>query len=513
MGVFFFQYSNVLSQGISFLTFGSLVKNCNHKRLGIYYLLSAFIFGISGTLVSVLIRIELYSSGNRIISPENQNFYNVSITLHGLLMIFFLVMPGLFGGFGNYFAPIFQGSPEVVYPRVNNFSILILFLSYLLVIFSLISEFGGGTGWTLYPPLTTSFMSLSPSSHANLIFGLLVSGISSSLTSLNFWVTILNLRSYSLTLKTQPLFPWALLMTAAMPLLTLPVLSGALLMVLADLHSNSLFFEPVFGGDPVLYQHLFWFFGHPEVYILIIPAFGIISIIISSSYQKIIFGNQSMIFAMSCISLLGTLVWGHHMYTVGLETDTRAYFTGVTILISLPTGTKIFNWLSTYLGNSPLLHLKTSTAFFALLFLLMFTVGGSTGVILGNAAVDLALHDTYYVVAHFHFVLSLGAVIAIFSGIIFNGEKILGSKSLLPSPSSRNSIYHLVLTLVGILLTFSPMHFLGFNVMPRRTPDFPDSFHSWNFLSSIGSGITLLSFAIEKKKKKKKKFPGVDPLL
>merc|ERR1711997_559324 len=300
-----------------------------------------------------------------------------------------------------------------------------------------------------------------------------------------------------LTLKTMPLFPWALFITGGMLLLVLPVLSGALLMVLADLHSNTLFFDPVFGGDPVLYQHLFWFFGHPEVYILIIPAFGVISIVISGVKQKIIFGNQSMIFAMSCISLLGSVVWGHHMYSVGLETDTRAYFSGVTILISLPTGTKIFNWLSTYLGNPPLLQLKTSSPFFGLLFLLMFTVGGSTGIILGNAAVDLGLHDTYYVVAHFHFVLSLGAVIAIFSGVIFNGEKIVGSKNLLPSSSSCNSLSHLVLTLVGILLTFSPMHFLGFNVMPRRIPDFPDSFHSWNFLSSIGSGITLLSFAIE----------------
>merc|ERR1711897_76746 len=473
------------------LSFLSLVKNCNHKRLGTYYLLSAFFFGISGTLISVLMRIELYSSGNRIISPENQNFYNVSITLHGLLMIFFLVMPGLFGGFGNYFAPIFQGSPEVVYPRINNLSILVLFLSYLFFSTSLISDIGAGTGWTLYPPLSTSFMILSPSSTGNLIFGLLISGISSCLTSPNFWTTILNLRSYCLTLKTMPLFHWALLITAAMLLLTLPVLSGALLMVLADLHSNTLFFDPIFGGDPVLYQHLFWFFGHPEVYILIIPAFGVISIVISGVSQKIIFGNQSMIYAMSCISLLGSVVWGHHMYTVGLETDTRAYFTGVTILISLPTGTKIFNWLSSYLGNPPLLQLRTSSAFFALLFLLMFTVGGSTGVILGNAAVDLGLHDTYYVVAHFHSVLSLGAVIVIFSGIIFNGEKIVGSKSLLPSSSSCNSLYHLVLTLVGILLTFSPMHFLGFNVMPRRIPDFPDSFHSWNFLSSIGSGITL----------------------
>merc|ERR1712086_295830 len=441
----------VLCHGYDFLFFSysflSLVTNCNHKRLGIYYLLSAFIFGISGTLVSVLMRIELYSSGNRIISPENQNFYNVSITLHGLLMIFFLVMPGLFGGFGNYFAPIFQGSPEVVYPRINNFSILILFLSYLLVILSLVLEFGGGTGWTLYPPLSTSFMSLSPSSIAFMIFGLLMSGISSCLTSLNFWVTILNLRSYCLTLKTVPLFPWALLITAAMLLLTLPILSGALLMILADLHSNTIFFDPIFGGDPILYRHLFWFFGHPEVYILIIPAFGVISIIISGIAQKIIFGNQSMIFAMSCISILGSVVWGHHMYTVGLETDTRAYFTGVTIFISSPTGTKIFNWLSTYLGNPSLLQLKISSALFGILFLLMFTIGGSTGIILGNAAVDLGLHDTYYVVAHFHFVLSLGAVIAIFSGIIFNIEKILGSKSLLPSTSSCNSLYHLVLTL------------------------------------------------------------------
>merc|ERR1711903_93995 len=453
----------------------------------------------SATSFSVLVRIELYSSGSRLLTPENQNFYNVSITLHGLLMIFFLVMPGLFGGFGNYFAPVFQGSPEVVYPRINNFSILILFPSYLLLILSLISEFGGGTGWTLYPPLSTSFMSLSPSSIAFMVFGLLMSGISSCLTSINFFITILNLRSHSLTLKTMPLFPWALLITAAMLLLTLPVLSGALLMVLADLHSNTLFLEPIFGGEPVLYQHLFWFFGHPEVYILIIPAFGVISIVISSISQKIIFGNQSMIFAMSCISLLGTVLWGHHMYTVGLETDTRAYFTGVTILISLPTGTKIFNWLSTYLGNPPLLHLKTTSAFFALLFLLMFTMGGSTGVILGNAAVDIALHDTYYVVAHFHFVLSLGAVIAIFSGIIFIGEKIVGSKILLPSSSCTLSLYHLVSTFIGILLTFSPMHFLGFNLMARRIPDFPDSFHSWNFLSSIGSGITFLSFAVKKK--------------
>merc|ERR1711977_187706 len=288
--------------------------------------------------------------------------------------------------------------------------------------------------------------------------------------------TIQNMRSYCLCLKTMPLFPWALLITAAMLLLTLPVLSGALLMVIADLHSNTLLFDPVFGGDPVLYQHLFWFFGHPEVYILIIPAFGIISIVISGIPQKIIFGNQSMILAMSCISILGSVVWGHHMYTVGLESDTRAYFTAVTMLISL--------------------QIRTSSALFGLIFLLMFTIGGSTGVILGNAAVDIALHDTYYVVAHFHFVLSLGAVIGLLSGVMFFQEKILGSNNFLPSSSSYNSIYHLVCTFFGILLTFTPMHFLGFNVMPRRIPDFPDYFNSWNYLSSIGSGITLISFGM-----------------
>ena len=291
------------SPKISFLYFLSIsfhriVKNCNHKRLGIYYLLSAFIFGISGTLISVLIRIELYSSGNRIISLENQNFYNISITLHGFLMIFFLVMPGLFGGFGNYFIPIFQGSPEVVYPRVNNFSILILSLSYLFIILSLISEFGGGTGWTLYPPLSTSFMSLSPSSTAYIIFGLLISGISSCLTSLNFYITILNLRSYYLTLNIMPLFPWSLLITGGMLLLTLPILSGALLMILADLHSNTLFFDPIFGGDPIFYQHLFWFFGHPEVYILII----IFLIQKWKSVSSIIFANLLSIILIEDLS-------------------------------------------------------------------------------------------------------------------------------------------------------------------------------------------------------------------
>merc|ERR1711990_1339485 len=441
---------------------------------------------------------ELYSSGNRIIPSENHNFYNISITLHGLLMIFFLVMPGLFGGFGNYFMPVFLGAPEVVYPRINNISILMLPLSYFMVILCVAGEFSNGTGWTLYPPLSTSLMSLSPIGIDILLYGLLLSGISSCLTSINFVATIINMRCYSMTLSIMPVYTWSIYITGFLLLLTLPILTGALIMLLADLHYNTVFFDPVFGGDPVLYQHLFWFFGHPEVYILIIPAFGIISIVISGIAQKIIFGNQSMILAMSCISILGSVVWGHHMYTVGLESDTRAYFTAVTMLISLPTGTKIFNWLCTYLGHPLILEVRSCSALFGLIFLLKFTIGGSTGVILGNAAVDIALHDTYYVVAHFHFVLSLGAVIAIFSGIIFFQEKIIGSRNFFPSSYSYLSLYHLVCTFFGVLLTFTPMHFLGFNLMPRRIPDFPDYFNSWNYLSSIGSGITFISFGVLK---------------
>merc|ERR1712118_329121 len=293
--------------------------------------------------------------------------------------------------------------------------------------FSILTEFGGGGGWTLYPPLSTSLMSLSPSSTAYILYGLLMSGISSCLTSINFFTTIINMRSYNMTLNTMPLLPWAIFITGVMLILTLPVLSGGLIMLLADLHYNTVFFDP-------------------EVYILIIPAFGIISIVISGIAQKIIFGNQSMILAMSCISILGSVVWGHHMYTVGLESDTRAYFTAVTMLISLPTGTKIFNWLCTYFGHPLILEVRSCSALFGLIFLLKFTIGGSTGVILGNAAVDIALHDTYYVVAHFHFVLSLGAVIAIFSGIIFFQEKIIGSRNFFPSSYSYLSLYHLVCT-------------------------------------------------------------------
>merc|ERR1711862_18112 len=407
-------------------------------------------------------------------------------------MIFFLVMPGLFGALGNIFIPLGLGASEVAYPRINNMSVLIIPLSYTLILLSMNSEFGNGIGWTMYPPLSTSLMSLSPIGLDVIICSLLLSGVSSSLTSLNFFVTLQNMRCYGMTLSNMSVYAWSVGITASMLLLVLPVLTGALIMLIADLHYNTVFFDPLFGGDPVFYQHLFWFFGHPEVYILILPAFGIISMILSGLIQAILFGNHSLILAMSCISILGSVVWAHHMFTVGMEMDTRAYFTTVTMMISLPTGSKIFNWLCTYLGtNASLLQIRTSAVFFVLIFLLMFTIGGSTGIILGNAAVDIALHDTCYVVTHFHFVLSLGTVIAIFSGIMFFQDQLLpsqGSQGSLPTSTSSISRYHLVVMFVGILLTFTPMHFLGFNVMPRRIPDFPDYLNSRNYMSSIGSG-------------------------
>jgi len=305
--------------------------------------------------------------------------------------------------------------------------------------------------------------------------------MSSCFTSLNFVVVIFNIRVYSLSLSLLSLFSYSLFITSCLLLLTLPVLSSSLILLISDLYFNSFVFDPIFGGDPVLYQHLFWFFGHPEVYILIIPAFGFISIIISSVIQKIIFGNQSMIFAMSSISILGSLVWGHHMYVVGLESDTRSYFVTITIFISLPTGTKIFNWLSIYLSSFNILSIFYSFNIFLIyvfLFLIMFTIGGSTGVILGNSVVDLVLHDTYYVVAHFHFVLSLGAVISILSSIYYSSNYLFISRSILPSCISFLSYYQFIILFFGILSLFLPMHFLGFNVMARRIPDYPDSFHS-----------------------------------
>ena len=438
----------------------------------------------------MVLRLELYTSGLRIITPENQNFYNLTFTLHGLIMVFFTIMPGLYGGFGNYLIPIYNGAPEVAFPRINSVSLLLLPISFGCVLLSTTAEFGGGSGWTLYPPLSTSLMSLSPVSMDVIVLGLLLAGISSFLSSLNFLTTIFHIRAKGFALGNLVFNTWGIVFTAIMLILTLPVLTAGLLMLITDLHLNTQFYDPVFSGDPVLYQHLFWFFGHPEVYVLIIPGFGLISQVISNNFSKIIFGNVTMILAMGCISTLGSVVWAHHMITVGLEVDTRAYFTAVTVLISLPTGTKIFNWLSTYMGSNN--KITMSSTILALSFILLFTLGGTTGVVLGNGAVDVSLHDTYYVVAHFHFVLSLGAIIALITGFIFFQETFFGTQVAL------NSVLILwgLIFVSGVMITFVPLHLLGFNVMPRRIPDYPDSLNYINSISSIGSLLTFLSLLI-----------------
>nr|AMD11863.1 cytochrome c oxidase subunit 1 [Choleoeimeria sp. JRB-2016] len=468
-----------------------LLTAANHKELGIYYIWFAFIFSILGTLLSLFLRMELASSGVRIIALENQNFYNLTFTLHGAVMIFFVVMPGLFGGFGNYFIPIYLGASEVAFPRINSVSLLLVPIGAVLALTSLISEFGSGVGWTLYPPLSTSLMSLSPTSVDLIILGLAIVGISSFLSSINFLSTIAVL---GVTNGSKPwcLFTWSIVFTAIMLIGTLPILSGGLFMLLLDLHLNTQFFDASFNGDPVLYQHLFWFFGHPEVYIIILPAFGIISQILSTAAGKPVFGGPSMILAMGCISVLGFLVWAHHMFTVGLEVDTRAYFAAITMMIAIPTGTKVFNWLSTYMGNS--FRTITIDVWYALSFIFLFTLGGTTGVVLGNAAMDIALHDTYYVVAHFHFVLSLGAVIGLIAGFMYYQEHMFGQTANVYINNLRDSPFQRVWSFVfimSILLTFIPMHLLGFNVMPRRIPDYPDFVTYLNTICSIGSISTV----------------------
>jgi len=412
----------------------------------------------------------------------------MTFTLHGLILIFFTLMPGLFGGFGNYFIPIYLGSPEVALPRINSISLIVVPVSYVTLLFSTLAEFGGGPGWTLYPPLSTSLMSLSPASVDLIILGIALAGISSLLSSINFLTTIFHIRLAGYPLGGNVFNTWSVMFTAFLLLFTLPILSGAVLMLLSDLHLNTQFYDPVFNGDPVLYQHLFWFFGHPEVYVLILPAFGVISQLMNVLSNKIIFGAQAMILAMGCIAILGSLVWSHHLMTVGLEADTRAYFTAATILISIPTGTKIFNWLSTYMGSH--INVTHSSSFLALCFILLFTLGGTTGVVLGNAAIDISLHDTYYVVAHFHFVLSLGAIVALIAGLYFYQDCLFAFYKY------YNCIFTIwcIIFLFAILLTFLPLHLLGFNEMPRRISDYADSLICINYISSIGSLLSLFSF-------------------